>query len=47
MITGIDGVLADSSHYWAFYINDKLAERGADQVVTKNGDKIEWKMESF
>lgn len=46
MIMGIDGVQPDSSHYWAFYVNGKLADRGADQYITHNGDKIEWKIES-
>ena len=46
MIVGIDGVEPDSSHYWAFYVNGKLADVGADQYVTDNGDKIEWKVES-
>ena len=47
-IMGIDGVVPDPSNsYWAFYINGKLADKGADQYVTKNGDQIEWKVEKF
>jgi hypothetical protein len=47
MIIGIDGVQPDSSHYWSFYVNGKMADVGADQYITKNGDLIEWKVESI
>lgn len=47
MIVGIDGVTPDSSHFWGFYVNGQLADRGADQYITHNGDRIEWKLESI
>lgn len=47
-VVGINGLIPDEkTHYWAFYVNGSLAQVGADQYVTKNGDKIEWKVEGF
>jgi hypothetical protein len=42
-INGVSG--GTDGKYWAFYVNGKLAEVGADAYVTKGGDKIEWKFE--
>lgn len=48
MVVGIDGVKPeDSSEFWAFYVNGKQAQVGADQYVTKKGEKIEWKLEKI
>ena len=47
MVTSINGVAPDSKHFWAFYVNDKQAEVGAGQYVTKNGDKITWKLDAI
>ncbi len=47
MVTGINGVTPDSKHFWAFYVNDKQAEVGAGQYVTKAGDKISWKLDAI
>ena len=33
--------------YWAFYINGKMANVGAADYQTKEGDKIEWKIEKY
>jgi hypothetical protein len=44
-VEAIGGIKPDSKHFWAFYINGKLSEVGANQYQTKNGDKIEWKLE--
>lgn len=38
---------ADSSHYWAFYVNGEASMEGADKVYVNNNDIIEWKYESF
>jgi hypothetical protein len=47
-VMGIDGNHPDESNsYWAFYVNGKLADKGADQYVTSNNDKVEWKVEHF
>lgn len=48
MVVSIDGVKpADSSEFWAFYVEGKQAQVGADQYVTKDGEKIEWKLEKI
>jgi hypothetical protein len=31
--------------YWAFYVNGQMAQVGANDYATKDGDKIEWKFE--
>ncbi len=46
-VVSIDGVQPDVSHFWAFYVNGAQAQVGADQYVTKNGEKIEWKLEEI
>lgn len=48
-VTSIDGVTADNSkhQYWAFYVNGKLAQVGAGAYVTKDGDEIKWKLETY
>lgn len=48
MVLSIDGSKPkDSSQFWAFYVNGTQAQVGADQYVTKNGEKIEWKLETI
>ena len=48
MVVSIDGVKPeDSSEFWAFYVDGKQAQVGADQYVTKKGEKIEWKLEKI
>lgn len=46
-VTSINGTSNSDRQYWLFYVNDALAESAADQYVTKNSDKIEWRYESF
>ena len=46
-VIGIDGVAANSKHYWAFYINGKLAQVGAGSYVTKASDTLTWKLEAL
>ncbi|HEX7543137.1 MAG TPA: DUF4430 domain-containing protein, partial [Patescibacteria group bacterium] len=45
----INGKLAEDSkkEFWAFYVNDKIAEVGAGSYKLKDGDKIEWKIEKY
>lgn len=49
LVVSINGRKAESEkrEYWAFYVNGELAPVGPAQYVTKNGDKIEWKIESY
>jgi hypothetical protein len=47
MITGINGLNADDSHFWAFYINGVSATVGADTYKVKDSDKLSFRYESF
>ncbi len=40
MIVAIDGLRADKNHFWAFYVNDKFAEKGVADTVLKKGDRV-------
>lgn len=46
-VISIDGVKPDSKHFWAFYVNGKLAAVGAGSYKTKRGDNITWKLEAI
>jgi hypothetical protein len=46
-VTGIDGVQAGTKHYWAFYVNGKVAQVGAGSYITKATDMITWKLEAL
>lgn len=46
-VIAIDGVAPDSTHFWAFYVNDKLADVGAGGYQTKDGDRITWKLDAL
>ena len=47
MVSGIDGTIADQSHFWAFYVNGKSSDVGASAYVSKNSDTLEWKLEEI
>ena len=49
MVSIINSRVADTTkhEYWAFYINGKMSSVGAASYVTKNTDKIEWKIEKY
>jgi len=46
-VIGINGVVASSKQYWAFYVNGKEAQVGAGSYTTKKTDTITWKLESL
>lgn len=46
-VTSIDGKASGSTHFWAFYVNGQMAQTGAGQYVTQNGELIEWKLEEI
>jgi hypothetical protein len=45
LVTSIDGVAGNGPKYWTFYVNGKAATVGASSYVTKNSDKIAWKLQ--
>ncbi|MDR6123843.1 LPXTG-motif cell wall-anchored protein [Bacillus sp. SLBN-46] len=47
MITSINGIQAEGRNYWAFYVNDKMAEVGADSYQLQSGNQISFKLESW
>lgn len=49
LVVSINGRKADSAkhEYWAFLVNGKMATVGPADYVTKNTDKIEWKIEKY
>jgi len=44
LVEEINGVSANSDWRLLYYINGSMAKTGAGNYVTKNGDKIEWKL---
>lgn len=48
-VTQIANIAADEAkkQFWAFYVNGKQAEVGAGSYVLQDGDKIEWKLETY
>ena len=39
---------SNSDHeYWALYVNGEYAQTGAGSLMTKNGDEITWKIETY
>lgn len=47
LVTSIDGVVSDGGHFWAFYVNDQQSQVGASAYITKDTDKITWKLEEI
>lgn len=47
MVTSIDGVAASDSQFWSFYVNQQQAQVGASAYITKDTDKITWKLEEI
>jgi len=42
-VDSINGLAADSKHYWEFMVNGTDASVGADAYTSKSTDTIEWK----
>lgn len=49
LITAIDGTAQDeqAKKYWMYKVNDKMAPKGAKETKVKNGDTIEFYMDTF
>lgn len=45
LVTSINGSEGNGPKYWTFYVNGKEAQVGAGAYVTKNQDKLEWKLQ--
>ena len=46
-VISIDGTPGTGPKYWSFYVNGKLSQAGAGSYMTKNSDKIEWKLQAL
>jgi LPXTG-motif cell wall-anchored protein len=47
MITSINGIAAEGTYFWAFYVNGQSATVGADSYQLKPGDEISFKYKSW
>jgi len=47
LVTGIDGITPDSSHFWAMYVNNQFSQVGASAYITKNSDTIRWQIDKI
>lgn len=45
LVTSINGTAGNGPKYWTFYVNGKQASVGAGSYVTKDSDKIMWKLQ--
>lgn len=46
-ITGINGIKADSEHYWALHVNGAYAQKGISQYSLEKDSTIAWKLEKI
>lgn len=44
LVVSINGSDGNGSKYWTFYANGKEAQTGASAYITKDSDKLEWKL---
>lgn len=42
LVLGFNGVKNESPKYWVYCLNNAKANKGVDQMMIKNGDKISW-----
>ncbi len=40
----IDGVEADSKHFWALFVNENFADKAIDRYVFQEDAEIKWRM---
>lgn len=45
LVTEINGLDGGGEKYWIFYVDGEMAEVGAGEYKTKNGEQIEWKLQ--
>jgi hypothetical protein len=47
-VDAINGVVGGTDgKYWSFYVDGKLAQKGAAEYVTTGGETIQWKFEKM
>ena len=46
-VNSIDGIVPDSKHFWAFYINGQFGQVASDKYITKSSDTIKWELDAI
>ncbi len=46
-VTSVDGISAPPNYFWAFSVNGKPSDVGADTYITKNSDTLSWRLEKI
>jgi hypothetical protein len=46
LVTGIDGVQQNSTHYWLYYVNNEFAQVAADKYILDKDSSILFKFTS-
>ncbi len=46
LVTSINGIAPDSTHFWAMYVNGQFSQVGASAYQTKSTDQIRWQIDA-
>ena len=48
-VTSLNGRAAsdEKQEFWAFHVNGELAQVGSGSYIVQNGDRIEWRIETY
>jgi len=46
-VQSLNGVAANSEHYWAFYLNNEYSQTGVSDTLVKEGDTIKFAYETI
>ena len=46
LVEVIDGQKSDATRYWILYVDGAMSQVGADALQTKQGQKLEWRLEA-
>ena len=47
LVVSIDGIIPDTAHFWAMYVNGEMSQVGASAYVTKSSDSIKWQIDAI
>lgn len=47
MVVSINGQSADATSFWAFYVDGEMAQVGAGDFETQDGQIIQWRLENI
>ncbi len=46
LVTSVDGMAPDMTHFWAMYVNGQFSQVGASAYQTKSTDQIRWQIDA-